>query len=218
MTGGSHRREPARGHAAKLKAIVPAERVSNDPLEDRIEVSDPRLLGAPVTEVYRVRDGDAAGGPGVAAGGAGRLRRADQTPGVGAGGRRLGGVRVIEHHETPGLGDKIDEKKDDWIIEQFNGKSLDDPLPENWQVKRDGGDVRSVHRRHHHAALGRQGGQEHAAVRRAQGEALYQPPTSAAGSGTPPAGCRARAGQGRRAVAGGGCPFREHLLNGGGVG
>jgi electron transport complex protein RnfE len=53
---------------------------------------------------------------------------------------RLGGVRVIEHHETPGLGDKIDEKKDDWIIEQFNGKSLSDPLPENWQVKRDGGD------------------------------------------------------------------------------
>ena len=53
---------------------------------------------------------------------------------------RLGGVRVIEHHETPGLGDKIDEKKDDWIIDQFNGKSLTDPLPENWHVKRDGGD------------------------------------------------------------------------------
>jgi len=46
---------------------------------------------------------------------------------------------VLEHHETPGLGDKIDEKKDDWIVEQFNGKSLSNPPPEKWQVKRDGG-------------------------------------------------------------------------------
>jgi electron transport complex protein RnfG len=124
---------------AKLRAIVPAERMSNDPLQDRIEVSDPDLLGAEQTEVYRVRDQDEPVAvilqPVVPDGYAGPIRLLVSVLRDGS----LGGVRVLEHHETPGLGDKIDEKKDDWIIEQFNGKSLDDPVPEKWQVKRDGG-------------------------------------------------------------------------------
>jgi electron transport complex protein RnfG len=52
----------------------------------------------------------------------------------------LGGVRVLEHHETPGLGDKIDDRKSDWIKEQFDGKGLGNPAEERWLVKRDGGD------------------------------------------------------------------------------
>ena len=124
----------------KLKAIVPAERVKNDPLTDRIQVSDQNLLGAPVTDVYRVRDGDDPVAlvlrPIVPDGYAGPIKLLVSVLADG----RLGGVRVIEHHETPGLGDKIDEKKDDWIIAQFNGKSLGDPKPEKWHVKRDGGD------------------------------------------------------------------------------
>ena len=48
------------------------------------------------------------------------------------------GVRVRSHTETPGLGDKIELAKDDWIL-GFTGKSLRDPAPENWKVKRDGG-------------------------------------------------------------------------------
>ena len=35
----------------------------------------------------------------------------------------IAGVRVVEHRETPGLGDKVDLKKSDWIL-SFNGKSL----------------------------------------------------------------------------------------------
>jgi electron transport complex protein RnfG len=50
----------------------------------------------------------------------------------------LGGVRVISHKETPGLGDKIEESRSDWVL-GFNGKSLTDPLLEKWKVKRDGG-------------------------------------------------------------------------------
>ncbi len=124
---------------AKLRAIVPAEQMANDPLEDRIQVSDPDLLGTEQTEVFRVR-GDSGPvavvlQPVVPDGYAGPIRLLVSVLADG----RLGGVRVLEHHETPGLGDKIDEKKDDWIIEQFNGKSLDDPAPEHWHVKRDGG-------------------------------------------------------------------------------
>lgn len=51
---------------------------------------------------------------------------------------KLLGVRVITHKETPGLGDKIETQKTNWI-KQFSGLSLSNPAPENWKLKRDGG-------------------------------------------------------------------------------
>ena len=51
---------------------------------------------------------------------------------------QIKGVRVIKHKETPGLGDKIDLKKSDWIL-SFSGKSLLNTTTEQWQVKKDGG-------------------------------------------------------------------------------
>jgi electron transport complex protein RnfG len=124
---------------AKLEAIVPAERMTNDPLADRIEVQAQDLLGAPSTEVYRVRDDGKPVAlilrPVVPDGYAGPIRLLVSVLADGS----LGGVRVVEHHETPGLGDKIDERKDDWIIEQFTDKSLGNPPVDKWEVKRDGG-------------------------------------------------------------------------------
>ena len=52
---------------------------------------------------------------------------------------KLAGVRVLNHRETPGLGDKIELKKSDWVL-SFNGRSLQDPTPENWAVTKDGGE------------------------------------------------------------------------------
>ncbi len=51
----------------------------------------------------------------------------------------VAGVRVLSHTETPGLGDKIDLKKDDWIL-SFQGKSLTEPVSSKWQVIKDGGE------------------------------------------------------------------------------
>lgn len=57
----------------------------------------------------------------------------------------VSGVRVLKHRETPGLGDKIDENKHDWIL-SFNGKSIDFQHDTDfdddhrWAVKRDGGE------------------------------------------------------------------------------
>jgi len=51
----------------------------------------------------------------------------------------ISGVRVLEHSETPGLGDKIDITVSDWIL-TFNGRSLNDPPTPRWQVIKDGGD------------------------------------------------------------------------------
>lgn len=48
------------------------------------------------------------------------------------------GVRVIKHAETPGLGDKVDPAKADWI-HRFEGKWLGDPPPDQFAVKKDGG-------------------------------------------------------------------------------
>ena len=48
------------------------------------------------------------------------------------------GVRVISHLETPGLGDKIEISKSNWVL-SFNGKSLNNLTLEQWAVKKDGG-------------------------------------------------------------------------------
>lgn len=50
----------------------------------------------------------------------------------------LRGVRVISHKETPGLGDGIETGRSNWIL-SFAGKTLQDPEPQKWAVKRDGG-------------------------------------------------------------------------------
>lgn len=50
----------------------------------------------------------------------------------------VAGVRVLEHKETPGLGDKIELRKNDWIL-SFNGLSVNGADDKRWAVKRDGG-------------------------------------------------------------------------------
>ena len=49
-------------------------------------------------------------------------------------------VAVLEHEETPGLGDKMEKKKSDWSL-QFQGKN-----PETFRlsVTKDGGDVDAI--------------------------------------------------------------------------
>src|SRR3989338_3741408 len=48
------------------------------------------------------------------------------------------GVRVLAHKETPGLGDKMEVKKGNWIL-RFDCLSLGNPPLEKWKVKKDGG-------------------------------------------------------------------------------
>jgi electron transport complex protein RnfG len=123
----------------KLDVIVPGGRGDNDPLSDRIEVSDQERLGAEVTQIYRVREGNQPVAlvlnPVVPDGYAGPIKLLVSVLPDG----RVGGVRVLSHHETPGLGDWIDDAKSDWVL-GFNGKSLGAPAAERWRVKRDGGD------------------------------------------------------------------------------
>ena len=48
------------------------------------------------------------------------------------------GVRVIEHHETPGLGDKIELRISNWIL-NFTHQSINEYNLNEWAVKKDGG-------------------------------------------------------------------------------
>jgi electron transport complex protein RnfG len=52
---------------------------------------------------------------------------------------RLIGVQVIRHQETPGLGDAFESRDVHWL-DRFRGRSLTDPPPQRWTVRRDGGD------------------------------------------------------------------------------
>lgn len=123
---------------AALERIVPAGLPDNDILGDQIIVHDRDLLGADSSRVYRARRGTEPVAlildPVVPNGYAGPIRLLVSVRPDG----RLAGVRVISHHETPGLGDLIEEQRSDWI-HSFEGKSLQNPPLTHWGVKRDGG-------------------------------------------------------------------------------
>lgn len=118
-----------------LQQVLPPIFYDNDIVNDTLEVTDARLG----TKIYRARlqnkpvavviesiapegySGDIA------------LLVAIKKNG------ELLGVRVIAHQETPGLGDKIESERSDWLA-QFAGKSLANFGLQHWAVKRDGGD------------------------------------------------------------------------------
>lgn len=50
----------------------------------------------------------------------------------------ISGVRVVEHRETPGLGDAIDAERSDWAA-KFSRHSIQNTSDSQWRVKKDGG-------------------------------------------------------------------------------
>ena len=55
-----------------------------------------------------------------------------------AGSATVTGVRVLEHKETPGLGDKVDLRISNWVLD-FDNQSYNAEIATNWAVKKDGG-------------------------------------------------------------------------------
>ena len=123
-----------------LLEIVPRERHDNSMLDDIITVG-PESQGLNLTEnkrIYRARRGDVV----IAAiipvrAPDGYTGDIDLIVGVNADGS-VAGVRALSHKETPGLGDKVDIRKSNWIL-GFDGHSLDNPAPAGWAVKKDKG-------------------------------------------------------------------------------
>lgn len=124
---------------ALLDQVVPAENYDNDMQGECYVVTDPALGNMAPHRLYLARK---EGKPVAAAiettapdGYSGAIQLL-----VGADfqGNVLGS-RVVEHHETPGLGDKIDIRISDWIS-HFSGKQVDGEQDKRWAVKKDGGD------------------------------------------------------------------------------
>ena len=49
------------------------------------------------------------------------------------------GIRILQHRETPGLGDRIESSRSDWVL-QFDGKSIGNPAVSGWAITGDGGE------------------------------------------------------------------------------
>lgn len=123
-----------------LLEIIPRERHDNSMLDDTVPVG-PEAEGLSLTSdksIYLARrEGQVVAAiiPTVAPDG--YTGEIEMIVGVNANGS-VAGVRVLVHRETPGLGDKVDLKKSDWIL-SFNDRSLENPEIEGWAVKRDKG-------------------------------------------------------------------------------
>jgi electron transport complex protein RnfG len=124
----------------QLSQVLPLARYDNDPLTDYLELTEPAAFhhAGPV-RVYRAR---LAGEPAAVVmvitapdGYNGDIRMLVSIFADGV----LGGVRVLAHRETPGLGDPIDVRRSDWIL-GFSGHSLGDPDTSGWAVRKDGGE------------------------------------------------------------------------------
>jgi electron transport complex protein RnfG len=116
----------------QLKEILVAGSYDNEPAADALSIESPqrmvyraRLQGQPVAALFKTVARDGYSGS------------IHLLVGVKTNGELLG-VRAVSHRETPGLGDEIDLRRSDWIL-NFNNRSLDNPTVDSWAVKKDGG-------------------------------------------------------------------------------
>jgi len=125
-------------HAMRIVAeVLPADGYSNQPHEDVVMLAAPAWLNSSKPlPAYRARMNAQPVATAITTlapdGYVGSIRL---LVGIDAQGRLIG-VRALEHRETPGLGDKIEREKSNWIA-QFEGRQL---AASNWQLQRDGGD------------------------------------------------------------------------------
>lgn len=123
-----------------LLQIVPRDRHDNSMLDDRVmaPVGDPLLRLSQERSIYRARRAGEiiavivpAYAPDGYSGGITLVVGVNRNGSV-------AGLRVLEHRETPGLGDAVDHRKSNWV-DSFRGKALGNPVPERWAVRKDGG-------------------------------------------------------------------------------
>ena len=123
----------------QLAIVAEPTSYNNDVYKDCLMVTDINQPEATTGQkVYRLRQNNSNVGLMITAtapnGYSGRI---DFALAVSANGSILD-VNVLKHQETPGLGDKIERNKSDWI-KQFNNLPKGQFTNVDWQVKKDGG-------------------------------------------------------------------------------
>ena len=117
-----------------LAQVIPPGIHDNNLVKDSSVITGPD--GKPLT-VFRAMKGGKVTGVAYQIVGSGYAGEIKLMMGVDPDGHILG-VRATDYHETPGLGDKINAAKTDWIT-RFTGKWLGNPPEDKWKVKKDGG-------------------------------------------------------------------------------
>jgi electron transport complex protein RnfG len=130
--------ENERAQQAKaLYEIISRDSIDNDLLQDIVTIEAPEL-GYPLATIYQAKRNNQVKAvivPVISPDG----YSGDITLIVGINAdNSVAGVRVLSHKETPGLGDKVDLRKSNWIM-GFNQKSMTSSNDSNWAVKKDGG-------------------------------------------------------------------------------
>ncbi len=122
-----------------LHTVLPAALHDNDLSATRLQVVDRERLGTTSpTDVYvAILHGEAVAAVINSVAPDGYNAPIHLLVGILADGT-ISGVHVLEHRETPGLGDPIEAEKSDWI-RQFEATSLTNPAGADWAVARDGG-------------------------------------------------------------------------------
>jgi electron transport complex protein RnfG len=129
---------------ASLKQLIPDELHDNDLISDSIEVFQQELLGHRIKQtiyigklnnkitVYAIPVTSQKGYSGDI----------DIMVGVKQNGQ-ITSIKIIDQHETPGLGDLILEQKSNWI-HQFPMQSFNITQEKDFKVKRDGGNFDQI--------------------------------------------------------------------------
>lgn len=117
-----------------LRQVLPAALYDNNPLQDAFHVTDESLGDV---EVFPARLKGELSAVGLSVRTVGYGGPITQLIAIASDGKILG-VRVLTHKETPGLADRIDVAKSDWIT-RFDGLSLTNTPLKAWAVKKDGG-------------------------------------------------------------------------------
>lgn len=119
-----------------LLQVIPQDYFNNNLLESAVIPQDKNLLG--IQKIYFAKkDGNVSAYAYETTAPDGYSGDIRLLVGLDPKGEILG-VRVIEHHETPGLGDKIELRISNWIL-NFTHQSINEHNLNEWAVKKDGG-------------------------------------------------------------------------------
>jgi len=123
----------------QISHIVPEKKYTNNVYQDCLLIEQPELLGTlKFQKVYRMRKNQQDYALMITnTAPDGYSGEIDLAVAISTLGEVLG-VSILAHKETPGLGDKIDSNKSDWL-KQFTGLSLTKYQEKDWKVNKDGG-------------------------------------------------------------------------------
>lgn len=126
--------------AERLRTVLNGIAFDNEPLTDAVFVTSPDRLGSAArVPVYRARRNGQVVAVVFASeapegyGGSIRLLVAISSAGA------VLGVSVLDHRETPGLGDAFALAGSSWL-DAFKGRAVDDPPVGRWNLRAEGGE------------------------------------------------------------------------------